>query len=91
MLKAWIEGATYYSSNVGNRVDGLGYNPYTNESIIHVDPIPVVDFKKLTFEQLKEYDTIVIGFMDINGGVEAVPSAEMLQYLSEYIDLGNGV
>ncbi|KAH0794511.1 bacterial Ig-like domain protein [Histomonas meleagridis] len=45
----------------------------------------------MSLECMKNYDIIVIGFMDLNGGYDLQPYTQTVQHVSQYIDLGYGV
>ncbi|KAH0795964.1 Ig domain-containing protein [Histomonas meleagridis] len=45
----------------------------------------------MSLESMKNYDIIVIGIMDSNGGPYCQPYSETVQRVSQYIDLGYGV
>ncbi|KAH0787550.1 Ig domain-containing protein [Histomonas meleagridis] len=85
-----MEGGNFTSGGITYKFDALGQNPQTKEQIIHVTPITTRDFNNFTLDQMKNYDVIVVGIWDFNGGPLDFPSSETVQRVSDYIDQGYG-
>ncbi|KAH0794934.1 Ig domain-containing protein [Histomonas meleagridis] len=91
ILKVWVEGGSYTYNGENFDFESLGMNFETKEEIISVTPISSSDFELMSLESIINYDIIVIGFMDMNGGPYCQSYSETVQRVWQYIDLNYSV
>ncbi len=85
-LKVWMEGGTMN----GTSFKAYGINPITNEQILKITEVSSTQFNNNP-NLIWDYDVVMIGTWDSNGGSSNLPNDNALKVIEEYIKQGYGI
>lgn len=90
-LKVWMEGGSFTDSEgkVTN-FEAYGVNPHTNQKILYVTPVTAAEFNDNP-SVIWNYDVVMFGTWDSNGGLEEQPNDAAIAVTEQYIQAGYGV